>query len=135
VAGIPELSPEAKVGKILTLIGFILDVVGVVAGILFFIFFFVFGTFFVLPTSPTYPSSFPFAFPLGFLGIIFLIAGTVGIIGAVFGILAYQSAARGDFHTAGIYGIVSGLLPPSLLMLIGGILCLVSKESEQQKKR
>ena len=62
MAGIPELSPEAKVGKILTLIGFILDVVGVVAGILFFIFFFVFGTFFVLPTSPTYPSSFPFAF-------------------------------------------------------------------------
>ena len=37
-----------------------------------------------------------------------------------------------NFHKAGIFAIVSSFLPPlDIIMIIGGILCLVSKESKK----
>ncbi|MDI6811368.1 MAG: hypothetical protein QMD80_06830 [archaeon] len=59
-----------------------------------------------------------------------MILGLVKIVGVIVGIFAFKSTAKNEFHNAGILAIVSSLLPPlDLIMLIGGVLCLVSKEA------
>ncbi len=70
------------------------------------------------------------------LGNIIFILGLVQIAGLIAGVYAYKAAERNDFHNAGIFAIVSSfLLPLQLLMLAGGILCLVSREAKSPTKK
>ena len=67
----------------------------------------------------------------GFGGFFYLI-GLVEIVGLIAGIYAYKAAERNDYHNAGILAIVSSVLPPlQLIMLVGGILCLISREAKK----
>lgn len=67
-----------------------------------------------------------------YFGGMFYALGLVQIIGLIVGVYAYKAAERNDYHNAGILGIVSSVLPPlQLIMLVGGILCLVSREAKK----
>ncbi len=67
-----------------------------------------------------------------FFGGLFLILGLVQVAGLIVGIYAYKAAQENDFHRAGTLGIVSSVLPPlQLIILAGGILCLLSREAKK----
>jgi ABC-type multidrug transport system permease subunit len=106
------LSTGAKIGKILILIGIVLGIVSAIIIFTISSFGFVFGQFSKL------------------FGVFTVLLGLTKTVGVTVGIYAYKSASNKEFHNAGILAIVSSLLPPlDLIMLIGGILCLVSKEA------
>jgi hypothetical protein len=105
-----ELSNEANIGKILILVGIVLHTLSLIL-ILFMSFFGIF---------------------IQFLGWSLTIYGLVGIVGLVYGIFAYTQCSKGNFHKAGIFGIISSVLPPlDVIMLIGAVLCLISKEGKK----
>jgi hypothetical protein len=57
---------------------------------------------------------------------------TLKILGVILGILALYYTEKNEFSTAGILAAVSSVLPPlDLIMLIGGIFCLISKEANE----
>ena len=108
-----ELSTEAEVGKVLILIGIIFSIISTI----------------VIFTIGLWSLIFPI------FGILALIAGIIGIVGIFYGIVAYRICSKGNFNKAGIYGIISSLLPPlDLIMLLGAILCLISKEAKKAKR-
>ncbi|KYC45826.1 MAG: hypothetical protein APG12_00806 [Candidatus Methanofastidiosum methylothiophilum] len=111
------LSTEAKIGKILILVSLILGIVGVLGMLVGF----------------TSVALFPLRymrFPI-FAGFFFVIAAVVKILGLIIGFMALSSTTLKNFNKAGMYAIISSLLPPlDLIMLIGGILCLISKEAK-----
>ncbi len=116
------ISAEAKIGKILILVSLILGIlvllcIGVLAAIMYTA-----GRFIALDISLT--------IPLLILVPIFL----VKVIGLLIGFLALNSTERGDFSRAGIFAIISCVLPPlDIVMLIGGIFCLVSREGNETR--
>jgi hypothetical protein len=116
------ISAEAKIGKILILVSIILGIllllfIGVLGGIMYTA-----GTLFALNISLT--------IPLLILVPLFL----VKVVGLVMGFFALLAAERRDFSRAGIFAIISCVLPPlDLVMLIGGIFFLVSREANEQK--
>jgi hypothetical protein len=104
------LSSEANIGKILILVGIVISVVSTLALFAMSI----------------------FAMYVPIFGVFTIIFGIVGILGVIYGILAYKACNKGDFHKAGIYAIISSVLPPlDIIMLAGAILCLVSKEGKK----
>lgn len=104
-----NLSNEAKAGKIIILIAVILQAISTVGGLIL--------------------GSFASMMIWGFFGGFLLIL--VKIAGLILGIGAYKSADEKDFKNAGIFAVVSSLLPPlGIIMLAGGILCLISKEAD-----
>lgn len=112
------LSAEAKIGKILILVSLILGLVGLLGIILGFSF------------RALYPFSFIRGIPL-FAGFFLMLTTIVKIIGLLVGYMALASTNNKDFSKAGLYAIISSLLPPlDLIMLIGGIICLLSKEAK-----
>lgn len=116
------ISAEAKIGKILILVSLILGILmllflGVLGGIMYTA-----GSFFALNISLT--------IPLLILVPLFL----VKIIGLIMGFFALQAAEYRNFSRAGIFAIISCVIPPlDLVMLIGGIFFLVSREANEQK--
>ncbi|MCU0631589.1 MAG: hypothetical protein MUC66_01270 [Methanolinea sp.] len=116
------ISAEAKIGKILILVSIILGIllllfIGVLGGIMYTA-----GTLFALNISLT--------IPLLILVPLFL----VKVVGLVMGFFALLATERRDFSRAGIFAIISCVLPPlDLVMLIGGIFFLVSREANEQK--
>jgi len=116
------ISAEAKIGKILILVSLILGILmllflGVLGGIMYTA-----GSLFALNISLT--------IPLLILVPLFL----VKIIGLIMGFFALQAAENRYFSRAGIFAIISCVIPPlDLVMLIGGIFCLVSREANEQK--
>lgn len=111
-----ELSTEAKIGKILILIGIIIQAIGIAA---------------VLAIGSGM-MDYGYGMMGSVFGGMFYALGLVQIVGLIVGVYAYKSAEKGDFHNAGILAIVASLLPPlQLLMLVGGILCLVSREAKK----
>jgi len=65
-------------------------------------------------------------------GGLFFVIGLIEIAGLIAGIYAYKAAEQNDFHNAGILAIVASVLPPlQLITLVGGILCLVSREAKK----
>ncbi len=103
-------STEAKVGKIFILIGFILAFV---------------GAFFIIIWSAVFAQFMPV-----FLSGIFLGLGVVQVIGAIVGVFAFKATSEKKYHQAGVLGIVSSVIPPlNIFTLVGGILCLVSREA------
>lgn len=104
-----DLSGSAVAGRILILIGFIIGIFGL--GMMIF-----------------YSSIFS-SVPV--MATIFIVLGIIQIVGAVFGILAFILTLKKEFKRAGIFGIIASFLPPlNIVMLIGGILCLTSREAK-----
>lgn len=112
------LSTEAKIGKILILVSIILGIVGV------------FGMLVGFTSVALFPLRYMRGFPI-FAGFFIVIAAVIKILGLIVGFIALSSTNLKNFNKAGIYAIISSLLPPlDLIMLIGGILCLISKEAK-----
>lgn len=108
------ISTEAKIGKVLIIIAVILGVIGMIVLA-------VFGSFGLAAIIP--------AWLVG--GIIILAIARVA--GLVIGLTAFMSADDGDYSRAGILGIVASVIPPvDLIMLAGGIVCLISPEAKKQ---
>jgi hypothetical protein len=116
------ISTEAKIGKILILVAIVLGllvviVLSVIAAIIYTA-----GSISGLGASMTIP----------LLIIIPLLV--LKVIGLIVGFFALSSTEKKDFNRAGILAIISSVLPPlDLIMLIGGIFCLVSKEANQER--
>jgi hypothetical protein len=120
VLNMEGLSPEAKIGKILILIGVIISmlaviILGICTGIIWTSGeIHGFGIFMTIPQ--------------------WIITGILAlkVAGLLVGILALYCAGRNDLTKAGIFAVVSCILPPlDLIMLIGGIFCLVSREANE----
>jgi ABC-type dipeptide/oligopeptide/nickel transport system permease component len=112
------LSAEAKIGKILILVAVILSilviiVLGFIAGIVW---------------SVGQVTGFGIMMSLPQWILIALII--LKLAGTAMGIVALYYAGRDDFSRAGIFAVVSCVLPPlDLVMLIGGIFCLIGREA------
>jgi hypothetical protein len=112
------LSAEAKIGKILILVAVILSILviiilGFIAGIVW---------------SVGQVTGFGIMMSLPQWIIIALII--LKLAGTSMGIVALYYAGRDDFSRAGIFAVVSCVLPPlDLVMLIGGIFSLISREA------
>jgi hypothetical protein len=112
------LSAEAKIGKILILVAVILSILmiiilGFIAGVVW---------------SVGQLTGFGIMMSLPQWIIIALLS--LKLAGTAMGIVALYYAGRDDFSRAGIFAVVSCVLPPvDLIMLIGGIFCLISREA------
>lgn len=112
------LSAEAKIGKILIL-------VAVILGILVIIFL---GFIAAIVWSVGEVTGFGIMMSLPQWILVALIA--LKLAGTATGILALYYAGKDDFSRAGIFAVISCVLPPlDLIMLIGGIFCLISREA------
>ena len=112
------LSTEAKIGKILILVSLILGIVGLL------------GMFVGFSSIALFPMRYMRGFPL-FAGFILVFVAIIKILGLIIGFMALSSTNLKNFNKAGMYAIISSLLPPlDIIMLIGGILCLISKEAK-----
>ncbi len=116
------ISTEAKIGKILILVAIIIGIlVAIALG---------FVTALIWMAGSVNGMGVSVAIPLWILSAILVLK----IIGFVFGFLALFAAEKSDFNRAGIYAIISCVLPPlDLIMLIGAIFCLIGKEANEKK--
>ena len=116
------ISTEAKIGKILILVGIILGIL-VAVGLGFV-------TVLIWMAGSVSGMGVSVAVPLWILSAIIVLK----IIGLAFAFLALCAAEKNDYNRAGIYAIISCVLPPiDLIMLIGGIFCLIGKEANVKK--
>lgn len=112
------LSTEAKIGKILILVSLILGVLGLLGMLMGFGF------------RALFPMSFMRGVPL-FAGFLLMATAVIKVLGLIVGYMALASTEVKNYNRAGVLAIISSLLPPlDLIMLIGGILCIISKESK-----
>ncbi len=66
---------------------------------------------------------------------VYTILGIVSAAGAVLGFLAYGKARAGDARRAFVLGLIGCLLPPvQLLGLLGAIFCKVSPEGDRPRQ-
>jgi hypothetical protein len=71
-----------------------------------------------------------FSIPLIFLAPLLVLK----LAGVVLGLLALHATGQNDFNRAGILAVIASVLPPlDLVMLIGGIFCLVSREANETR--
>lgn len=112
------LSAEAKIGKILILVAVILSIL-----VIIFLCFIA-----AIIWSVGQVTGFGIMMSLPQWIIIALL--TLKLAGTATGIVALYYAGREDFSRAGIFAVISCVLPPlDLIMLIGGIFCLISREA------
>jgi phosphoglycerol transferase MdoB-like AlkP superfamily enzyme len=117
------LSSEAKIGKILILVAIIL-------GILIMLVLSAIGVAIYYAGGSISALNMMLAIPLFFIAPVLL----VKLVGLVLGFLALHSTEQRDYNRAGILAIIASVLPPlDLVMLIGGIFCLISKEANEAK--
>ena len=110
------LSTEAKIGKILMLTGLVLGL----AALLY------------LLLAGTLPFSTRF-FPEHILRAGVMLIAVIKTVGLVCGVLALVMAGRGRFQLAGILAVIGSLLPPvDLILLLGGLFCLASREGRME---
>lgn len=118
----PEISGEAKVGKILMLIGLIMGIFGAIVCIILGAVILAFSTSELVEQTG-----------LSLFGGFYLVWGILMAIGAVLTIIAYKKASENNFHKAGILALIGSLIPPlNLFGLIGAILCMLSKEAKEK---
>jgi hypothetical protein len=116
------ISTEAKIGKILILVGIIIGIL-VAIGLGFI-------TTLIWMAGSVSGMGVSVAIPLWILSTIIILK----IIGLAFGFLALFAAEKNDYNRAGIYAIISCVVPPlDLIMLIGGIFCLIGREANEKK--
>jgi hypothetical protein len=118
-SGVP--STEAKIGRILVLIG------AIVAS---------FSALLMIGMAVSYSLLFrripTEAAPMFFSFGILVFFGGLSLIGSVVGFIAWAKAAR-DPRKAGFLGIIAAVLPPTnVFALAGGILLLISPEGKAQ---
>jgi len=119
---IEGLSSEAKVGKILILVSLVIGILVLLLLAVVGVAVYTAGGFSTLGVSLTIPL------------VIVAALAAVRIAGLVMGFLALFSTEKKDFSRAGIYAIIASVLPPlDIIMLIGGIFCLVSREANAGK--
>lgn len=111
------LSTEAKIGKILVLIAFILKIIGILAML-------------AAVSMGSYALMlFPVAgFEAMWMGIV---AGMIilGLIGIFLVWKAFDHMAAKDFHRAAVFALIAAFLPPlDIIVLIGAILLFISPE-------
>lgn len=112
------LSTEAKIGKILILVSLVLGILGLLGIVLGFGY------------RALFPMSFMRGIPL-FAGFLLIFSAVIKTLGLIVGYMALASTELKNYNRAGILAIISSLLPPlDLIMLIGGILCIISKEAK-----
>ncbi len=121
---IVPLSTEASIGKLLILIGIILQVIAIAS------------IFALSAFSPWMGGMMNWMMGWGMyggaIGGAFSLIGLVQIAGLIAGIYAYREADRHNFNRAGYLAIVSSILPPlQIVMLIGGILIILSREGRR----
>lgn len=114
------LSTEAKIGKILVLIAFILKIIGIIS---------------ILGLSAM--GSYGMMLAQVGLGVEAMWMGVVGgmIILGLIGIFlvwkAFDKMAAKDFHGAAIFALIAAFLPPlDIIVLIGAILLFISPEAK-----
>ena len=113
-------SAEAKIGKILILVSVMLGVFVIILLMALIIL--------IRPTGELTGFGLMMMIPLWIL--ISILA--LKILGVILGILALYYTEKKEFSTAGILAVGSSVLPPlDLIMLIGGIFCLISKEANE----
>lgn len=119
---IEGLSSEAKVAKILILVSLVIGILVLLLLAVVGLAVYTAGVFSTLGISLTIP--------------LFIVAAlaAVRIAGLAMGFLALFSTEKKDFSHAGIYAIIASVLPPlDIIMLIGGIFSLVSREANAGK--
>ncbi|MEE9322970.1 MAG: hypothetical protein V3U72_00345 [Candidatus Aenigmarchaeota archaeon] len=112
------LGTEAKIGKILVLIAFILKIIGII-GML------------AAVSMGSYAMMFA---PLG-LGAMWMGIVAVMVVLSLIGLFlvwkAFDKMAAKDFHGAAIYALIAAFLPPlDIIVLIGAILLFISPEAK-----
>jgi hypothetical protein len=118
MTGVHGLSTEAKIGKILMLAGIVLGL----AALLY------------LLSAGTLPFSTRF-FPEHILRAGVLVIAVAKAAGLVCGVLALVMAERERFQWAGILAVIGSLLPPlDLVLLLGGLFCLASREGRMENQ-
>ncbi|MBP1927575.1 putative integral membrane protein [Methanolinea mesophila] len=116
------ISTEAKIGKILILVAIVIGLLVIIALAIVAAFIYTAGSVSGFGANLTIP----------LLIIIPLLA--LKVVGLIIGFFALGSTEKKDFNRAGILAIISSVLPPlDLIMLIGGIFCLVSREANQER--
>lgn len=110
------ISTEAKIGKILIFIAIIIGIIQLIAiGVVGSI-----GLSFFLPA---------------WIGGIVIIIALVKVVGIIIGIIAFRSAENGDYRQAGILAIIASFIPPlDVIMIIGGIVCLIAPEASEKSE-
>jgi len=117
---IEGLSSEAKIGKILVLIGVIISILVVIILAI------------VTALIWNYGQVFGFGIYVAIPQWIVTAILSLKVAGLIIGILALYYTGRNDFTKAGTFAVISCILPPlDLIMLIGGIFCLVSREANE----
>jgi hypothetical protein len=117
---IEGMSSEAKIGKILILISVVLGILAVI----------ILGaaTVIIRPSGGLNGLGIMMVIPFWILVSILVLK----IIGVTLGIIALYYSGKNQLSTAGILATISSVLPPiDLIMLIGGIFCLISKEANE----
>jgi hypothetical protein len=119
---IEGLSAEAKIGKILILVAFILSVLAVI--------FLSFLAAIVWTAGEVHGFGIIMSLPQWIVIALLVLK----IAGLVIGVVSLYYTGKNDFSRAGIFAVISCILPPlDLIMLIGGIFCLISREGNEVK--
>jgi hypothetical protein len=119
---IEGMSSEAKIGKILILISVVLGILAVIIlGVVATV---------IRPSGGLNGFGVMMVIPFWILATLLALK----IIGVILGIIALYYTGKCELTTAGILATISSVLPPiDLIMLIGGIFCLISKEANEVK--
>ena len=116
------MSSEAKIGRILILVSVIIGIITVI----------ILGSLVVLvwPSGGMNVLGIMMLIPLWILAALVILK----LAGLALGITALYYTGKGELTMAGILAAVSSVLPPlDLIMLIGGIFCLISREANEPK--
>jgi hypothetical protein len=119
---IEGMSAEAKIGKVLILVSVVLGILAVIVlGV---------ATAAIRPSGSL--SGFGVVMEIPFWILATLLA--LKCVGVTLGIIALYYSEKNQLSKAGILAAISSVLPPiDLIMLIGGIFCLISREANEVK--
>jgi hypothetical protein len=119
---IEGMSSEAKIGKILILVSIVLGILAVI----------ILGAATVIIRPSGGLSGLGVMMVIPFWILVSLLA--LKSIGVILGIIALYYSGKSELTMAGILATISSVLPPiDLIMLIGGIFCLISKEANETR--
>lgn len=115
-----RLSAEAKIGRILILVSVVIGILAIIVlGVL---------------AALIHPRGGLDGFGIELVIPFWILVSLIGlkIAGVILGIVALYYARNEEFSLAGVLAAISSVLPPiDLIMLIGGIFCLISREANE----
>ena len=116
------MSAEAKIGRILILVSVVIGILAII----------ILGSLIML----AWPSGGMNGFGIMMVIPVWILISLVllKLAGLALGITALYYSGKNELTMAGILAAVSSVLPPlDLIMLIGGIFCLISREANEPK--